>query len=57
MSQLNSPQQAQDPDALFHLGYVSTAAVDFSDEALVALLGEARSANRDRDVTLSLIHI
>ena len=56
MSQLNSPQQAQDPDALYHLCYVSTAAVDFSDEALVALLGEARSANTDRDVTGLLLY-
>ena len=56
MSKLSSPQQAQDPDALFHLGYVSTAAVDFSDEALVALLGEARSANTDRDVTGLLLY-
>ena len=56
MSQLNSPQQAQDPDALYHLCYVSTAAVDFSDDALVALLGEARSANRDRDVTGLLLY-
>jgi len=56
MSQLSSPQQAQDPDALYHLGYVSTAAVDFSDEALIALLGEARSANTDRDVTGLLLY-
>ena len=56
MSQLNSPQQAQDPDALYHLCYVSTAAVDFSDEALVALLDEARSANTDRDVTGLLLY-
>ena len=56
MSQPSSPQQAQDPDALYHLGYVSTAAVDFSDEALIALLGEARSANTDRDVTGLLLY-
>jgi len=56
MSQLSTPQQAQDPDALYHLGYVSTAAVDFSDEALIALLGEARSANTDRDVTGLLLY-
>ncbi|MGA0336514.1 MAG: BLUF domain-containing protein [Luminiphilus sp.] len=56
MSQLSSPQQAQNPDALYHLGYVSTAAVDFSDEALIALLGEARSANTDRDVTGLLLY-
>ena len=56
MSQLSSPQQAQNPDALYHLGYVSTAAVDFSDEALIALLGEARSANTERDVTGLLLY-
>ena len=56
MSQVTSPQQAQNPDALFHLGYVSTEAIKFSDEALVALLGEARSANTDRDVTGLLLY-
>ena len=56
MSQLNSPQQAQNPEALYHLGYVSTEAIKFSDEALVALLGEARSANTDRDVTGLLLY-
>ena len=56
MSQLSSPQQAQNPDALYHLGYVSTEAIKFSDEALVALLGEARSANTDRDVTGLLLY-
>ena len=56
MSQLSSPQQAQDPDALFHLGYVSTEAVKFSDEALIALLTEARNANTDRNVTGLLLY-
>ena len=56
MSHLNSPQQAQNPDALYHLGYVSTEAIKFSDEALVALLSEARTANTDRDVTGLLLY-
>ena len=56
MSQLSSPQKAQNPDALYHLGYVSTEAVKFSEEALVALLSEARNANADRDVTGLLLY-
>ena len=56
MSQLSSPQQAQDPDALYHLGYVSTEAVKFSDAALIALLTEARNANTDRNVTGLLLY-
>ena len=56
MSQHSSPQQAQNPDALYHLGYVSTEAIKFSDEALVALLSEARTANTDRDVTGLLLY-
>ena len=56
MSQLSNPQKAQNPDALYHLGYVSTEAVKFSEEALVALLSEARSANTDRDVTGLLLY-
>ena len=56
MSQLSSPQQAQDSDALYHLGYVSTEAVKFSDEALIALLTEARNANTDRNVTGLLLY-
>ena len=56
MSQLSSPQQAQDPDALFHLGYVSTEAVKFTEEALIALLTEARNANTDRNVTGLLLY-
>lgn len=56
MSQPSSPQQAQDPDALYHLGYVSTEAVKFSDEALIALLTEARNANTDRNVTGLLLY-
>ena len=56
MSQLSSPQTAQNPDALYHLGYVSTEAVKFSEEALVALLSEARNANANRDVTGLLLY-
>ena len=56
MSHLNSPKPAQNPDALYHLGYVSTEAIKFSDEALVALLSEARTANTDRDVTGLLLY-
>ena len=56
MSQLSSPQKAQNPDTLYHLGYVSTEAVKFSEEALVALLSEARNANADRDVTGLLLY-
>ena len=56
MSQLSNPQKAQNPDALYHLGYVSTEAVKFSEEALVALLSEARNANADRDVTGLLLY-
>ena len=56
MSQLSSLQQAQNPDALYHLGYVSTEAVKFSDEELVALLSEARKANTDRNVTGLLLY-
>ena len=56
MSQLSRPQKAQNPDALYHLGYVSTEAVKFSEEALVALLSEARNANTDRDVTGLLLY-
>ena len=56
MSLHSSPQPAQDPDALFHLGYVSTEAVKFSDEALIALLTEARNANTDRNVTGLLLY-
>lgn len=56
MSQLSSPQKALDPDALYHLGYVSTEAVKFSEEALVALLSEARNANADRDITGLLLY-
>ena len=56
MSQLSSPQKAQNPHALYHLGYVSTEAVKFSEEALVALLSEARNANADRDVTGLLLY-
>ena len=56
MSQLSSPQKALNPDALYHLGYVSTEAVKFSEEALVALLSEARNANANRDITGLLLY-
>ena len=56
MSQLSSPQQAQDPDALYHLGYVSTETEKFSDEALIDLLTVARNANTDRNVTGLLLY-
>ena len=56
MSQLSSPQKAQNPHALYHLGYVSTEAFKFSEEALFALLSEARNANSDRDVTGLLLY-
>ena len=56
MSELSSPQKAQNPHALYHLGYVSTEAVKFSEEALVTLLSEARNANADRDVTGLLLY-
>ena len=42
--------------ALHHLGYVSTETVKFSEEALIALLSEARNANADRDVTGLLLY-
>ena len=51
MSQLSNSHISPDDDALYHLGYVSTEAIKFSEEALVALLSEARNANADRDVT------
>ena len=41
MSELNSPQQAQDPDALYHLCYVSAETVSFSQDELVLLLDRA----------------
>ena len=56
MSQLNHSEVSSDQSPLYHLGYVSTEAVKFSEEALVALLSEARSANADRDITGLLLY-
>jgi hypothetical protein len=56
MSQLSNSQISPNENALYHLGYVSTEAVKFSEEALVALLSEARNANADRDVTGLLLY-
>jgi hypothetical protein len=56
MSLITNSQMSPDQDALYHLGYVSTEVVKFSEEALVALLSEARNANADRDVTGLLLY-
>ena len=56
MSQLNRSEVSSDQSPLYHLGYVSTEAVKFSEEGLVALLSEARNANADRDVTGLLLY-
>ena len=56
MSQLNHSEVSPDKSPLYHLGYVSTEAVKFSEERLVALLSEARNANADRDVTGLLLY-
>ena len=56
MSQLSNSQISPDEDVLYHLGYVSTEAVKFSEETLVALLSEARNSNTDRDVTGLLLY-
>ena len=56
MSQLNHSEVSPDKSPLYHLGYVSTEAVKFSEEGLVALLSEARNANADRDVTGLLLY-
>ena len=56
MSQLSNSHISPDDDALYHLGYVSTETVKFSEEALVALLSEARDANAVRDVTGLLLY-
>ena len=56
MSQPKNAQQPVNSDVLYHLGYVSTEAVNFSDEALVDLLRNARRANADREVTGLLLY-
>ena len=56
MSQLSNSQISPDEDVLYHLGYVSTEAVKFSEETLVALLSEARNANTDRHLTGLLLY-
>ena len=56
MSQPSHSEVSPDQSPLYHLGYVSTEAVKFSEEALVALLSEARNANADRDVTGLLLY-
>lgn len=47
-------QQAE--NAVFHLCYVSTETEHFSQEDLVALLGVARAANTEHDVTGLLLY-
>jgi len=56
MSQPSHSEVSPRHSPLYHLGYVSTEAVKFSEEALVALLSEARNANADRDVTGLLLY-
>lgn len=56
MSQLSNSHISPDDHAVYHIGYVSTEAVKFSEEALVALLSEARNANADRNVTGLLLY-
>ena len=56
MSQLNHSEVSPDQSPLYHLGYVSTEAVKFSEEGLVTLLSEARNANADRDITGLLLY-
>ena len=52
----SAPLSESDPGALFHLGYVSTETRQFSPEALIALLNEARNANAKRNVTGLLLY-
>ena len=56
MSQPSHSEFSTPQSPLYHLGYVSTEALKFSEEALVALLSEARNANADRDVTGLLLY-
>jgi hypothetical protein len=52
----DTPPPNQDPLPLFHLGYVSSETQDFSSDALIALLTEARTENAKRDVTGLLLY-
>ena len=56
MSQPSHSEFSPHQSPLYHLGYVSTEALKFSEEALVALLSEARDANANRDVTGLLLY-
>ena len=56
MSQPSHSEFSTRQSPLYHLGYVSTEALKFSEEALVALLSEARNANADRNVTGLLLY-
>jgi len=56
MSQPSHSEFSTPQSPLYHLGYGSTEALKFSEEALVALLSEARNANADRDVTGLLLY-
>jgi len=56
MSQPSHSEFSTPQSPLYHLGYVSTEALKFSEEALVALLSEARNANADRNVTGLLLY-
>ena len=52
----SAPHAESEPGDLFHLGYVSTETQQFSPEALIALLTEAREANGKRSVTGLLLY-
>jgi len=53
---VSSPATNSDAFPLFHLGYVSSETQDFSPDALIALLTEAREANAKRAVTGLLLY-
>ena len=53
---VSSPAANSDSFPLFHLGYVSSETQDFSPDALIALLTEAREANAKRAVTGLLLY-
>ena len=55
-SAASAPHPESDPSDLFHLGYVSTETQQFSPEALITLLTEAREANGKRSVTGLLLY-
>ena len=52
----SAPHAESEPGDLFHLGYVSNETQQFSPEALIALLTEAREANGKRNVTGLLLY-